>query len=291
MYELLGRLIDEGESFATGNVIALDSGTKCWTFNCLYAGTAAEAPRFIPVVRHVERTLGLPVDLDDEMHATRLGDDYAARLRKWLLTALHTTLHSVDDEKYDWRRDEKVKRIGLPVHFRILRDTTEGSAQFRPSWNPEGRRIAEAWGVDVSAAAWLWKKLFHPESAKTGERASTRTIAVADNEPSRGAQGFSNVLTVAAISWRDDEPPEHGFVPHPESFGFCLDPEFREAMFSCHQYLKEELGLWPEGVALEWNLEMKNRVPVLMGGSAGAAFALAAGSLLARLQQREHSPA
>jgi hypothetical protein len=293
MYDMLERLLkrqEERDFFDPANKIVIDEGEKCWAAQCLFSEGAGEAPKHHPLIAHLEQTAGVPAESADEMHAARLGEEYVQRLRLWLGTELAESLDSVDDKKNDWRRKDKLARIGFPMHLRIVRDTTEGVTR-STGWNPDGLRLAKAWGIDSSEAAWLWRHLFAPQLVKTDGKASTRIMAVAeDDSPSRGAQGFSNVLTVATISWTDDERPEHGFVPHPESFGYCLDDEFRGALFKCHQYLKH-IGLWSDGIAVEWNLEMKRRTPVLTGGSAGAAFALVAGSLLARLQLRERQPA
>ncbi len=208
----------------------------------------------------------------------------------WAPYCLPDELRSIDDVSPTWRV-EKVARIGFPLHLRLLRDLLPPGRKL--TWGNDGEAIASAWGLpDHAGCAWFWHRMFCPESIRVVETVSTRTIAVIPAGPGEPPDGMVGVLTVGLIEWPENvRPPASGYVPHPESFGFCLDNEFVRALANSHMYLAEKLRLWPHRAVIEWTLKMEdpNCVPILAGGSAGAAMTLASGSLLAKRLGLEHA--
>lgn len=175
---------------------------------------------------------------------------------------------------------EKIARIGLPLHLRLLHDiavsdnSTADWSCLSPlaiQWfeNVASFELAEAW--------WLWCHISHPDSVeRRGEPVQIGTVAV---EKGKGRTGS---LKVSSVVWPPDAPkPSNGFVPDPRSFAYCLDDEFRQAFSNCYEYLRS-IGVWDDGVVVEWDLNLDGGASYLKGGSIGAALALAAGALLAR---------
>jgi hypothetical protein len=181
-------------------------------------------------------------------------------------------------ERVSERQEEKLRRAGLLLHLRLMREIL-GAEQ---KWDSTGRDAVRAWLDDANSiqeadAYWVWGNFVGTNRATTAESVKTRIVAA---EIDRGLTG---VLTVSLVDWKDSVPlPPSGFVPHPDSFIFCLTESFAESFSNSRDYLERELGIWPENTVVEWSVRMEEPLAVLNGGSAGAAIALATGSLLAR---------
>lgn len=179
--------------------------------------------------------------------------------------------------------------LGLPLHLRLLRDVQYGEGPV-DSWLAYGHPAASAWlnhyqGTHHSLADtyWIARRIFEPESLRSISSVQTRLVAIGEKE---GKVGRMAHLKLSLFDWPKPAPEvEFGFVRHPSSFSYCIDEAFHAGLSNSWKYLSG-IGLAHAGVAIEWQLEMKDvkneATALLNGGSAGAAFALAAGSLLAK---------
>lgn len=191
--------------------------------------------------------------------------------------------------------DQKLARIGLPLNYLLLRDMAYKEESPDLEWEI-ARSIANEWGYEkggqgplsLAEAWWMWEHIFHLDEIKLkriDKPVQIRVVAVS------GQEGRIGTLSLSCIDWPEDAPkPAYGFVPHPESFVYCQDEEFRAAFTASHAYLVSQHVWQPDNIVLEWNISLQGSpVASLHGGSIGAALALAAGALLAR-QQLASSP-
>lgn len=194
-------------------------------------------------------------------------------------------------------------RIGLPIHYRLAYELAQSGDResYEPAvgiWNELLKKAAQndlleeaaqkSCEIPESEAYWLWQHISDPKSIQEIAKTNTRIVLVT-RPGTRQQEGVFATLTMRLVRWPSKPTPEHGFVPAPQSFGWIVRDEFARSFEATKAYLNNlvptkpnEPGIWPEDLALEWNVSGVSRGPILTGGSAGAAIALAAGSLLAK---------
>lgn len=214
-------------------------------------------------------------------------EEWQPRIRERLRLLLEPALRNAMQVQ-----EEKLRRVGLPLQFRLLRDVVGGN----PAWDTHGNAIFASWVRDSDApeeaeARWLWANFFERPLGRTSYTILTRIVVVTHDGNSGRDRGVMGTLELRIINWSFPKTtmPKTGFVPHPHSFVYCVDKEFREQLANVRTYLRSPaLDLWKPDTVMEWHIRVDEPLALLAGGSAGAAVALAAGSLLAkRLKDRE----
>lgn len=204
----------------------------------------------------------------------------------------------------DW--DNMLQRLSIPLHFRLVHDTFDEKASAHipwkealacwSNWHPEqqlnanGNEVPNFVPLTKTEVYWLWCHFFGTPTYLSSSPVTTRIVACVKGK--EGILGRVKVQLAKRPSEMTDEmiKSTHGFVPHPGSFGHCMTRSFAESFKNCRDYYQnpdlwdgnDGKGLWADDVLVEWRIWMDEPIDYLDGESAGAAIALAVGSLLAR---------
>ena len=216
-----------------------------------------------------------------------IGDANKVSPDKWGGLIKERLQYSLIDEMQEQERQGMPKvardlipgRLGLPLHYRFARGAGNPG-----DWSL-GKSIAEFWASSGDADAfWLWLHVFGRSPVNPPGSVNTNVVLVV------AGTGVMSTLTLSLVRWPEKgaKMPDNGFVASPKSFGWIVEPDFQASFTNSHRYLRDELGIWPDNLALEWNIRIADTgaevdyPPVLGGGSAGGAIAVAAGALLAK---------
>ena len=247
----------------------------------------------------LDHPLGLPTETIKENFALSLGE-----IKRNVSEAI--TQSTVYRELNVNAQNDKLLRLGLPLHYRLWCDVTSSDSDkgnaadpCNPCWDSGANTIANLWikecgvGLDLAEAYWMWRHILSQDPDKRTEPVTTRLVAVnSSKKTDMDIPSFTGQLSVSLVDWTQHQilgvtPPKSGFVRNPKSFAYCLDTPFSDSFVSTKNYLSNQ-EIWRNtNWVVEWDIQLGPPgapigVPTLTGGSAGAAIALATGSLLAR---------
>lgn len=223
-----------------------------------------------------------------------------AAIRNKLLPRLKSTY--LRGSSYNSRLQDALCRLGMALHFVLLRDQLAERSTASESWTDVVRPAWQAWNGSVAPmpeieAFWLWQNVAGTTSdfALVGYSVMTNVVVV---ERSGSQEGSIGRLSLRLLTTGSPDSLT-GFVRTPRSFQYLLDKEFESSFANTYRYFTTDTGgggldIWPGGIAVEWDIAFNvsnefDASPLLAGASAGGAIAIATGSLLARyyLDQRD----